>query len=229
MMNHEYIVPMTDQTREITLYPSPANGVNGQPPEGISSTSLTTSLKPRMQFSPPCFVRSDGLEGDGAGEITCTDSPEIPLDVLKNLTVEMLTAGVWALGQGVRDPVGGSVELLLVPLIRLFYSLLVMGVFGDEDLGKVLRLIEPGVFSIDAETLEEEEEDDDDDENQWKEDDTPQEGLLQMKLPEAVKLEVNKPADLFDVCFFFSCKLLNHKGRFNTFLSPALPPAVLPV
>ncbi|XP_068576132.1 ryanodine receptor 2 isoform X5 [Cebidichthys violaceus] len=199
MMNHEYIVPMSDQTREITLYPSPANGVNGEnglPPEGISSSSLSTSLKPQMHFSSPCFVRTDGMEGDGTGDIACTDSPEIPLDMLKNLTVEMLTAGVWAAGQGVRDPVGGSIELLLVPLIRLFYTLLVMGVFGDEDLGKVLRLIEPGVFSIDAGTIEKEEEEEaSDDEKECKgcnkkEDYPLKQGLLQMKLPEAVKLEL---------------------------------------
>lgn len=147
------------------------------------------------------------MEGHGAVEIACTDSPEIPLDILKNLTVEMLTAGVWAVGQGVRDPVGGSIELLLVPLIRLFYTLLVMGIFGDEDLGKVLRLIEPGVFFIDPETPEEEEEEEEgsDDEKEWKggnkeEDDAPKQGLLQMKLPEAVKLEVNEPACFFDVC-----------------------------
>lgn len=208
MMNHEYIVPMTDRTREITLYPSPGNGVNGgsgEPPEGIPSTRLSTSLKPQMHFSSPCFVRSDGMEGGCAVEIACTDSPEIPLDILKNLTVEMLTAGVRAVGQGVRDPLGGSIELLLVPLIRLFYTLLVMGVFGDEDLGKVLRLIEPGVFFIDPETLEtEEEEEASGDENEWKggneKDDTPKQGLLQMKLPEAVKLEVNKPANFFDIC-----------------------------
>lgn len=150
------------------------------------------------------------MEGDGAVEIACTDSPEIPLDILKNLTVEMLTAGVWAVGHGVRDPVGGSIELLLVPLIRLFYTLLVMGIFGDEDLGKVLRLIEPGVFSVDPETPEEEEEEVEgsDDEKEWKggnkiEDDAPKQGLLQMKLPEAVKLEVNEPGDFFDVCLLF--------------------------
>ncbi|XP_067466542.1 ryanodine receptor 2 isoform X2 [Thunnus thynnus] len=200
-MTHEYIVPMTDQTRDITLYPSPANGGNGrngQPPEGFSSSSLSTSLKPPMRFSCPCFVRSDGMEGNVAVEIVCTDSPEIPLDILRSLTVEMLTAGVWAVSQGVRDPVGGSTELLLVPLIRLFYTLLVMGALGDEELGKVLKLIEPGVFSTDAETPEEEEEEeedasDDEIEGQRgskKEDDIPQQGLLQMKLPEAVKLEL---------------------------------------
>ncbi|XP_071061794.1 ryanodine receptor 2 isoform X1 [Pseudochaenichthys georgianus] len=200
MMNHEYIVPMTDQTREITLYPSSAYGVNAgnsPPPEGIFSTGLSTSLKPQMRFSTPCFVRSGGLEADGTGEITGTDSPEIPLDILKDLTVEMLTAGVWAVGQNVRHPVGGSFELLLVPLIKLFYNLLVLGVFGDEDLGKVLKLIEPAVFSINAETLNKEEEEDaaDDDDEQCtggniKENVTPHQGLLQMMLPEAVKLEL---------------------------------------
>ncbi len=146
------------------------------------------------------------MEVDSAVEIACTDSPEIPLDILKNLTVEMLTAGVWTVGQGVRDPVGGSIELLLVPLIRLFYTLLIMGIFGAEDLGKVLRLIEPGVFSKDPETPEEEEEEEgSDDEKELKggnknEDYTPKQGLLQMKLPEAVKLEVNEPALFFDVC-----------------------------
>lgn len=201
MMNQEFIVPMTDQAREITLCSSPHYGTNEG--NGIPCTGLSTSLKPRMNFSSPCFVRSDGMEGDCAPEIACIDSPEIPLDVLKNLTVEMLTAGVWAVGQRVRDPVGGSIELLLVPLIRLFYTLLVMGVFRDEDLGKVLRLIEPHVFSTNPETPEEEKEEEaKNDEKEWKgdnskEDDSPKQGLLQLKLPEAVKLEVKEPADFF--------------------------------
>ncbi len=210
MMNHEYIVPMTDQAKQVTLDPSPDNGVNVG--TAIPCTSLSTSLKPRMHFSPPCFVRSDATEGDCAAEIACIDSPEIPLDVLKDLTVEMLTAGVWAVGQGVRDPVGGSIELLLVPLIRLFYTLLVMGVFRDEDLGKALRLIEPGVFCTDPKTSEEQEEeeeaDNDDKElENKKEDDSPKHGLLQLKLPEAVKLEVNELADFILVCYISICSL----------------------
>lgn len=196
-MNHEYIVPMTDQTRKITLYPRSSNGLNGgncQPLEGVSNTSLTTSLKPQMCFSSPCFVWSGGEEGEGAAEMAFTNSPEIPLDILKNLTVEMLTSGVWAVEQGVRDPVGGSIEHLLVPLIRLFYTLLVMGVFEDEDLVEVLRLIEPEVFSKRAETFEkgEKEPSDEGEGGNKKENDTPKQGLLQMKLPEAVKVQVKK-------------------------------------
>uniref|UniRef100_A0A672JJC7 Ryanodine receptor 2b (cardiac) n=1 Tax=Salarias fasciatus TaxID=181472 RepID=A0A672JJC7_SALFA len=196
MMNNEYVVPMTDQTREITLYPSPDIQEESYLPEGIPSIGQSTSLKPRMHFSSPCFVRSGGVDGAGSVEILCTDSPEIPLDILKNLTVEMLTAGVCAVSQEVRDPAGGNIELLLVPLLRLLYSLLVMGVFGDEDLCKVLKLLEPDVFSTNSETfeddIEEEEEavchDEKDLEEGNKGDDKL--GLLQMKLPEAVKLEL---------------------------------------
>lgn len=153
--------------------------------------------------------------GDGVvatGEGIHIDSPEIPLELLKDLTGKMLTEAVWAVGQGVRDPEGGSIELLLVPLIRLFHTLLVMGLFGDEDLGKVLTLIEPGVFSRPAECSPEEAEEEQEEEEQEDENvpDSDREsvmeregdkrrtipklstkGLLQMKLPEAVKLEVH--------------------------------------
>ena len=200
MMNHEYIVPMTDQTREISLYLSP---VNGFPAEGIPSPSRCTSLKPKIHFSSPCFVRGDGMEGEGVVEITCAYSPEIPLDILKSLTVVMLTAGVSAVGEAVRDPAGGNVELLLAPLLRLLHSLLVMGVLEDEDLGKILRLMEPSVFSLSSMTLREEDEDqasNDEQGQKWieKENDMIKQGLLQMKLPEAVKLEVK----LFLTCSF---------------------------
>lgn len=174
-MNQEYIVPMTEQTRRVALRPSPADA--GRTPATIPSTRL----KPQMHFSTPCFVRAEEDEGE---KTLCgpdiTDSPEMSLDILKSLTVEMLTEAVWAVGQDVRDPVGGSVELLLVPLIRLFHDLLVIGVLEDQDLGTVLCLIEPQVFSVDGEPSEE-------DGN-----DVSAKGLLHMKLPEAVKLEVIK-------------------------------------
>ncbi|KAM4598949.1 ryanodine receptor 2 [Fundulus diaphanus] len=199
MMNHEYIIPMTHQTGEASFYLGAVdggpNGGNGQTSEGIPSTHSRTCLKPQKHFSSPCFVRGVGTEAEGVAEVACTDSPEIPLDTLKNLTVDMLTAGVEAVGQAVRDPAGGSVELLLVPLLRVLYNLLVMGVLGDEDLAKVLRLIEPTVFSKNFKTVEGKEKEARDDEQRGKmintkEDGTVKQGLLQMKLPEAVQLEL---------------------------------------
>uniref|UniRef100_M3ZNQ9 Ryanodine receptor 2-like n=1 Tax=Xiphophorus maculatus TaxID=8083 RepID=M3ZNQ9_XIPMA len=191
-MNHEYIIPMTDQAREASFYLSRVNGVsdggNGQTPEG---TCRSTCLKPQMRFSSPCFVRGDGTEAEGAVEIACPDSPEIPLDTLRNLTADMLTAGVVAVGQGMRDPAGGSVELLLVPILRLLYNLLVMGVFEDEDLVRVLRLIEPNVFSKNVKTVEEAKDGKQRGKSiNKKEDDAIKQGLLQMELPEPVQLEL---------------------------------------
>lgn len=191
MMNHEYIVPMTDRTREITLYPCSERDDSGR--GDIPSSSLSTSLKPQVHFTCPCFIRSNREDGDHIEEIDGTHSPEIPLATLKDLTVDMLSAGVCAVSQEVRDPIGGSVELMLVPLLRLFHTLLVLGVFGDDDLCKVLKLIEPRVFSTNTLTiLVEEEECASEDVEQENGNEPPTKGLLQMRLPEAVKLEVNK-------------------------------------
>lgn len=45
-----------------------------------------------------------------------------------------------------RDPVGGSVEFHFVPILKLISTLLIMGVFEDEDVKHILKLIEPTVF-----------------------------------------------------------------------------------
>ncbi|XP_077469715.1 ryanodine receptor 2 [Stigmatopora argus] len=173
--NHEYIVPLSDKTRDITLCPIRANnGGQGPLPLGIPSVGGSTSLKPRMTFASPCFVRVGAMGHE---------SPAFPLEILKNLAVEMLTAAVGALRRGIRDPVGGSVELLLVPLVKLFHTLLVVEVLSDEDLAQVLRLIEPGVFSTDLGMVEE-------DGERRGDLDHSKRGLLQMKIPEQVKLEL---------------------------------------
>ncbi|XP_015230090.1 PREDICTED: ryanodine receptor 2-like [Cyprinodon variegatus] len=197
MMNHEYIIPMTDQTREASFYlgMEKFSGGIAQTSEGIPSTCRSKCLKPQMHFSSPCFVRGYETEEESVAEIACTDSPEIPLDILKNLTLDMLTAGVVAVGQAVRDPAGGSVEVLLVPPLKVLYSLLAMGVFGDEDLAKVLWLIEPNVFSKNIKTVKGKEKESEDDKQGQKKrstnhDDINKQGLLQMKLPEAVQLEL---------------------------------------
>uniref|UniRef100_H3C4X6 Ryanodine receptor 2b (cardiac) n=1 Tax=Tetraodon nigroviridis TaxID=99883 RepID=H3C4X6_TETNG len=194
MMNHEYIIPMAAKAGDTTLYPSSFTGHNGG--NGITNSSHCTSLKPQMHFSSPSFVSNYALEGNYTAERNHGDSPEFPLDLLKNLTIQMLTEAVTALCQEVRDPVGGTIELLLVPLIKLAYSLLVMGVLEDEDLGKVLRLLDSEVsFTNSQSSMDEEKEDEKDDEKEHslhhhQKDSHPKIGLLQIKLPEAVKLEL---------------------------------------
>ncbi|NXC37611.1 RYR2 protein, partial [Penelope pileata] len=186
MMNNEFIVPMTDETKSITLFPD-ENKKHGLPGIGLS-----TSLRPRMQFSSPSFVSISS---------ECFQfSPEFPLEILKAKTIEMLTEAVQEGSLHVRDPVGGSTEFLFVPLIKLFYTLLIMGIFHNGDLKHILQLIEPRVFKEaasqeDERDLSEKELSSDELKSEEAEDETkgeqvPKEGLLQMKLPEPVKLQM---------------------------------------
>lgn len=42
-----------------------------------------------------------------------------------------------------RDPIGGSNENLFLPLLKLVDRLLLVGVLRDEDVGKLLIMIDP--------------------------------------------------------------------------------------
>ncbi|XP_047673441.1 ryanodine receptor 2 isoform X6 [Tachysurus fulvidraco] len=199
MMNNEYIVPMTDETKSITLFPDEQKKRHGLPGIGLS-----TSLRPRMHFSSPNFLSAFTTGNGSGGSDRFQYSPEFPLETLKSRTMEMLTEAVQEGSLHVRDPVGGSTEFLFVPLIKLFYTLLIMGIFHNGDLRAILQLIEPSVFSQDS--GEQGQAISPDRETDYRERRTeggsggeeeesgkrkvPKEGLLQMKLPEPVKLQM---------------------------------------
>lgn len=67
--------------------------------------------------------------------------------VLKTRALNMLTEAVQDGVQAMRDPVGGSVEFHFVPILKLISTLLIMGVFDDEDVTHILKMLEPTVFS----------------------------------------------------------------------------------
>uniref|UniRef100_A0A671MXC6 Ryanodine receptor 2-like n=1 Tax=Sinocyclocheilus anshuiensis TaxID=1608454 RepID=A0A671MXC6_9TELE len=195
-MTHEYIVPMTDATQSTMLYK------NNRKVQRFPGSDFSTSLWPRMRFTSPCFIRAnriDVMDRDEGGALWSNlrqNSPEIPLDVLKDVVITMLKKAVAAVGQGVRDPAGGSIELLMVPLLSLLHTLLLMGVYQGTDLEAVFSLILPASYmrgTCKTEEMDELEESDGEREEKegrdW-EDNVPQQNLLQMKLPEAVKLQV---------------------------------------
>ncbi|ELW68103.1 Ryanodine receptor 2 [Tupaia chinensis] len=190
-MDGEFIVPMTPDTKSITLFP------DARKRHGLPGIGLSTSLRPPMHFSAPGCV--------SVGHECFQHSPEFPLDVLKAKTMQMLTEAVREGSLHARDPVGGTTEFLFVPLIKLFYTLLIMGVFHGEDLRHVLRLIEPRVFKDAADPSPEDEDEDGAHtpveepgadtskpegagEDEGRGAPRPQEGLLQMKLPEPMCL-----------------------------------------
>uniref|UniRef100_A0A8C1M1U5 Ryanodine receptor 1a (skeletal) n=1 Tax=Cyprinus carpio TaxID=7962 RepID=A0A8C1M1U5_CYPCA len=199
MTNKEFIVPMTDDTRSITLY-SDAEKAHALPGVG-----LTTCLRPKLHFAPTGFV--------GTNADLYTLSPIIPLQMLKDHALSMLTEAVQDGGQAMRDPVGGSVEFHFVPILKLISTLLIMGVFDDDDVKHILKLIEPSVFTDGENPAEEPEEGKEDEhaaekmdrekttdredeketgagEAEVKEEEDVGEGLLHMKLPESVKLQM---------------------------------------
>uniref|UniRef100_A0A3Q3H386 Ryanodine receptor 1a (skeletal) n=1 Tax=Kryptolebias marmoratus TaxID=37003 RepID=A0A3Q3H386_KRYMA len=173
--NKEFIVPMTNETRSITLYTAKSHALPG--------VGLTTCLRPKLHFSSVGFV---GTDPD-----IYTLSPVIPLQVLKTKALNMLIEAVQDGSQAMRDPVGGSVEFHFVPILKLISTLLIMGVFDDEDVTHILKMIEPTVFR----TTKPEEAADEEKEPAKaavvkEEEEHLEQGLFQMKLPESVKLQM---------------------------------------
>ncbi|CAO2626134.1 Ryanodine receptor 1 [Lemmus lemmus] len=210
-MLSEYVVPLTPETRAITLFPPGRSAEDGPRRHGLPGVGVTTSLRPPHHFSPPCFVAA--LPASGTTEAPARLSPAIPLEALRDRALRMLGEAVRDGGQHARDPVGGSVEFQFVPVLKLVSTLLVMGVFSDEDVKQILKMIEPEVFTEEEEEEEEEEEDEEEEEEEKEEDEEEEahekedeekeeeeaaeeekeeleEGLLQMKLPESVKLQM---------------------------------------
>ncbi|XP_074926595.1 ryanodine receptor 1-like [Chelonoidis abingdonii] len=208
-MNSEFIVPMTDATKSIRLFPE------GSRKPGLPGVGTSTCLRPPLHFSPPCFVSTSPERYQL--------SPELPLEALKLKALAMLTEAVQDGGQHSRDPVGGSVQFHFVPILKLVSTLLIMGVFGDEDVRHILRMIEPAVFGDpaeeergEAEKLEEEEGEKAGAKAGEEEAEGLEEGLLQMKLPESVKLqEIRFPKMVTNCCRFlcYFCRISRQNQR----------------
>ncbi|XP_043918075.1 LOW QUALITY PROTEIN: ryanodine receptor 1-like [Protopterus annectens] len=144
MMNNEFIVPMSEETKSITLFP------DEEKKHGLPGVGLSTCLRPDLHFSPTSFV--------SATSELYQWSPCIPLDILKMKAINMLTEAVQDGGQHMRDPVGGSVEFQFVPVLKLISTLLIMGIFEDDDVKHILKMIEPNVFAEHKEEASEEKE-----------------------------------------------------------------------
>ncbi len=187
MMKDEFIIPVTAETRSIRLF---SDASKKHLPPGVG---LSTSLKPRLNFAPPCFINTKREH---------LYSPQIPLDALKEKAILMLTEAVQGGGHHIRDPVGGGVEYQFVPILKLISTLLTMGVLGSEDVHQILLLIDPNVFretreegaagATDKEGLTgaEEKAVEAGEEEAAKEAKQPLKGLLEKRLPEPVKRQV---------------------------------------
>ncbi|CAG5866319.1 unnamed protein product [Menidia menidia] len=196
-MKDEFIIPVTAETRSIRLF---SDASKRHLPPGVG---LSTSLKPRLNFTPPCFIstKRDYLY-----------SPQVPLDALKEKAITMLTEAVQGGGHHIRDPVGGGVEYQFVPILKLISTLLTMGVLCSEDVQKILLLIDPNVFretreevvtgATDKEGLTgtEEKAVEAGEEEVAKDAKQPIKGLLEKRLPEPVKRQMCELLHYFCDC-----------------------------
>ncbi|KAJ3606334.1 hypothetical protein NHX12_025855, partial [Muraenolepis orangiensis] len=173
MMNNEFIIPVTDETRSIKLFPDESKR------HSLPGVGLSTCLKPRVHFAPV------GVINIAKPRQPLLHSPQIPLGVLKEKAISMLTEAVQGGGTHIRDPVGGSVEYQFVPILKLIGTLLVMGVLTGDEVRLILLLVDPNVFGETRETL--------------------MKGLLEKTLPEPVKRQM---CELLH--YFCDCEL-NHR------------------
>ena len=189
MMNNEFIIPVTDETRSIKLFPDESKR------HSLPGVGLSTSLKPRVNFSSVGIIDTKQHQ--------YLYSPQIPLGVLKVKAISMLTEAVQGGGTHIRDPVGGSVKYHFVPILKLIGTLLVMGVLTSEEVRMILLLIDPNVFGEakegeEGEAGEKEEVSKNEEkaveagEEETKESKAPAKGLLEKSLPESVKRQVRK-------------------------------------
>uniref|UniRef100_A0A671PEV2 Ryanodine receptor 3-like n=1 Tax=Sinocyclocheilus anshuiensis TaxID=1608454 RepID=A0A671PEV2_9TELE len=202
MMNNEFIIPVTDETRSIRLFPDDSKR------HSLPGVGLSTSLAPRFNFTPPCFItpkRDQPLF-----------SPQIPLGILKEKAISMLTEAVQGGGAHIRDPVGGSVEYQFVPILKLIGTLLIMGALTSEEVRTILLLIDPSVFEDSKEEEEQtavaeqgaekeeatsnEEKAVEAGEEESKEAKQPPKGLLEKSLPESVKRQMCELLHYFCDC-----------------------------
>uniref|UniRef100_A0A3Q2WQF0 Ryanodine receptor 3 n=1 Tax=Haplochromis burtoni TaxID=8153 RepID=A0A3Q2WQF0_HAPBU len=203
MMNNEFIIPVTDETRSIKLFPDESKR------HSLPGVDLSTSLKPRVNFSPVGIINTKRQQ--------FLYSPQIPLGILKEKAISMLTEAVQGGGTHIRDPVGGSLEYQFVPILKLIGTLLIMGVLTSDEVRLILLLIDPNVF---GETKEGEEVKGDEvavsgekeevskneekaveaGEEETKESKPQVKGLLEKSLPESVKRQMCELLHYFCDC-----------------------------
>ncbi|KAG7222685.1 hypothetical protein INR49_026294, partial [Caranx melampygus] len=203
MMNNEFIIPVTDETRSIKLFPDESKR------HSLPGVGLSTSLKPRANFSPVGILNTKRHQ--------YLHSPQIPLIILKEKAISMLAEAVQGGGTHIRDPVGGSVEYQFVPILKLIGTLLIMGVLTSEEVRLILLLIDPNVFGEakegeegkadeGAEAGEKEEVSKNEEkaveagEEETKESKSPAKGLLEKSLPESVKRQMCELLHYFCDC-----------------------------
>ncbi|XP_050357867.1 ryanodine receptor isoform X13 [Nymphalis io] len=154
---NEFVIPLGPELKGLYEYPE----------MGHSLRSLQTeSVRPQMKMTDIA---------ESITEISNLYSPYFPLEVVREFVMQALAEAVETNQVHNRDPVGGSNENLFLPLIKLVDRLLLVGMMRDEDVEKLLIMINPETWdpTFDKEGKDEH-----------------RKGLLHMKMAEGAKLQM---------------------------------------
>ncbi|XP_050722291.1 ryanodine receptor-like isoform X2 [Eriocheir sinensis] len=180
---NEFIVPLSSDLKEIYSEEGMGNSMAATHTESVRPLMTMSDISGQPVIpdhlslhSAPGLINISfgGHSSSNIETIKGLSSPHFPLDVAREFVMYALSEAVKANQVHNRDPIGGSNENLFVPLLKLVDKLLLVGILQDDDIIKLLIMIDPRTWDPDF--------DPEKDENR--------KGLVDMKIAEGVKLEM---------------------------------------
>ncbi|XP_069170443.1 ryanodine receptor [Procambarus clarkii] len=181
--HNEFIVPLSSELKEIYADETMGNSMSATHTESIRPIMTMSDISqlgnPETVSLHSTHLPPAGLRGTHTSTnietIKGLSSPYFPLDVAREFVMNALSDAVKTNQIHNRDPIGGSNENLFVPLLKLVDKLLLVGVLQDEDITRLLIMIDPQTWDPNFEPEGK-------DENR--------KGILQMEIAEGVKLQL---------------------------------------
>ncbi|XP_064536238.1 ryanodine receptor isoform X15 [Drosophila montana] len=168
---NEYITPLGVELKELYAEDEMRHSLR---------SLVTESVRPQLrmtEITPPVIATSSmpSVSSEPIPNIDQLYSPKFPLEVVREFVMEALKDAVEINQVHNRDPIGWTNENLFLPLIKLTDRLLLVGVLTDEDVQKLLVMVDPETWDA---TFEKEGKDEH------------RKGLLTMKMAEGAKLQM---------------------------------------
>ncbi|UJR36545.1 hypothetical protein I4U23_029265 [Adineta vaga] len=216
LTSHEFIIPLSSLLRKNTVLHSQ----NSAEQQHMYATTTYIPAMENFLSVRPKLIKEEDFKIERERKLLVP--PLFNVLSLKEYIMNSLTDAIGKNSSHLRDPVGGTYSNWLVPLLQLVDSLLVMGLLEVNDIQQLLHLIDPASFGLDS-------------------DKHLDEGLLQMKLDEPVKLQLcfvlqhlcNYQLQYrIEACVAFSEEFVgrlqaDQKRRYNVLKESSLPPALM--
>ncbi|KAG5681994.1 hypothetical protein PVAND_011393 [Polypedilum vanderplanki] len=173
---NEFIVPLGPELKEFYSDKDMCHSLRSLKMHSIRPTMKMTEIASPTSLNAPQVVEiTAAISSEPIPVIDQLYSPKFPLEVLREFVMGAIQEAVEINQVHNRDPIGGSNENLFLPLIKLTDRLLLVGVLTDEDVHKLLLMIDPETWD---ETFDREGKDEH------------KKGLLTMKMAEGAKLQM---------------------------------------